>query len=61
MLTLYVSEVLKSALVSYLGFAMEMFQISFLIPSVSARILTVFRGQQAACKPRVDSKNAGNV
>jgi len=54
-------EVLKSALVSYLGVAMEMFKISFPFPSVSAGILTVFRGQQAACKPRVDSENARNV
>ena len=54
-------EVLKSALVSYLGFAMEMFEINFLIPGVSAGILKVFRGQQAACKPLVDSKKDGNV
>jgi hypothetical protein len=54
-------EVLKSALASYRGFVREIFKIRFLNPSVSAGILTVFRGQQAAREPRVDSKNAGNV
>jgi hypothetical protein len=40
---------------------MEMFKIRFLIPSVSAGKLAVFRGEHAARESRVDSKNAGNV